>query len=193
MFPSPMSAEQFIAKNPFQTVNGHIKRPSNNFIIFRKIAHDQKNQTSALSAYNERDFSKIIGRIWKNLNNEEKSIYEKLGKEVAEMHKSLHPEYKYQPKRDKAAWKHFNPEANNSNQKQKRKNNKIKQQKHQETTYDVPKINIDIPNVPAQNIDYSLPSSISYDMLYLNNLNNLQFNLFNEEPVDWNQWNMNNI
>ncbi|PKY51151.1 hypothetical protein RhiirA4_303621, partial [Rhizophagus irregularis] len=81
--------------------DGHIKRPSNNFILFRKIAHDQKNQTTALSDYNERQFSQIIGKIWKGLSQGEREEYKQLGKEVAEMHKKMFPKYKYQPKRDK--------------------------------------------------------------------------------------------
>ncbi|PKC03266.1 hypothetical protein RhiirA5_253837, partial [Rhizophagus irregularis] len=81
--------------------DGHIKRPSNNFILFRKIAHDQKNQTPALSDYNERQFSQIIGKIWKGLSQGEREEYKQLGKEVAEMHKKMFPKYKYQPKRDK--------------------------------------------------------------------------------------------
>ncbi|CAB4387027.1 unnamed protein product [Rhizophagus irregularis] len=166
MFPPPMSAVEFINKNPFHASDGHIKRPSNNFILFRKIAHDQKNQTPALSDYNERQFSQIIGKIWKGLSQGEKEEYKQLGKEVAEMHKKMFPKYKYQPKRDKAAWKHFNPENNNSNLKSKRKI-KVKLQKNQETTCDIPKINLNIPQqqhnqqqqpiVPDNTLDYTIP------------------------------------
>ncbi|CAB4387028.1 unnamed protein product [Rhizophagus irregularis] len=78
----------------------------------------------------------------------------------------MFPKYKYQPKRDKAAWKHFNPENNNSNLKSKRKI-KVKLQKNQETTCDIPKINLNIPQqqhnqqqqpiVPDNTLDYTIP------------------------------------
>jgi hypothetical protein len=182
MFPPPINAEEFIHKNSFQTSEGHIKRPSNNFILFRKIAHDQKNQTPELSDYNERQFSQIIGKIWKSLNSDEISTYKRLGKEVAEKHKALFPKYKYAPKRDKAAWKHFNPESNIPNLKSKRKN-RAKQQKHQETITEVPKINIPQQQqqpqqqiVPENALGYTIPETLPVEvdldqMVPLNNLN----------------------
>jgi hypothetical protein len=36
MFPPPMNAREFILRNPFIDSDGHIKRPSNNSILFRK-------------------------------------------------------------------------------------------------------------------------------------------------------------
>lgn len=131
MFPPPITAMQFIEKNSFEGADGRIKRPSNNFILFRKIAHDQKNQTQALSHYNEREWSQIIGKIWRSLSPDEVYTYKSLGEDVASIHKKLYPDYKYQPKRDKAAWKHYTIQNVTKQSKSKGKGGKVKQQKQQ--------------------------------------------------------------
>ncbi|CAG8535252.1 6870_t:CDS:1 [Dentiscutata heterogama] len=114
LFPPPCTAEQFFNKNPPKEAtggDGRVKRPCNKFIIFRKVAHDQKKETSKLMNYNERTFSKYIGIIWKHLiTPEEKGYYEKLADKVAEIHKIENPNYKYKPKRDKATWKQYSPD-----------------------------------------------------------------------------------
>ncbi|CAG8476040.1 2934_t:CDS:2 [Dentiscutata erythropus] len=119
LFPPPCSAEEFFNKNPpkVEENDGKVKRPCNKFIIFRKVAHDQKKGTTKLMNYNERTFSKYIGIIWKHLiTSEEKDHYEKLAAKVAEIHKNENPNYKYKPKRDKATWKQYSP----TNQRKKK-------------------------------------------------------------------------
>jgi hypothetical protein len=111
MFPLPMTAKEFIERNPFVDADGYIKRPSNNFILFRKIAHHQKSQAPILFNYNERQWSQILGKIWKNLSYEEKKAYRDLGNQVASLHREMFPEYKFQPKH---FWRHFIPIENNS-------------------------------------------------------------------------------
>ncbi|CAG8628112.1 7876_t:CDS:2 [Funneliformis caledonium] len=107
MIPPPITVKEFVESNSFATSDGHIKRPSNCFMIFRKIAHGQKNKTPALAHYNEREFSRIIARIWNNLTEDELNIYKDLSKEIVEIHRIKFPEYKYTPKRNKTVWKHF--------------------------------------------------------------------------------------
>ncbi|CAG8531293.1 5312_t:CDS:2 [Diversispora eburnea] len=109
LFPLSCSPQKFSCENPSKTSDGHIKRPCNNFMIFRKLAHDKKVRIKELRKYNQRDFSQHLGRIWNLLlTPEEKEQYSKFAKEVAEIHRSKNPTYKYQPKRLKAAWKQYN-------------------------------------------------------------------------------------
>ncbi|CAG8699034.1 2021_t:CDS:1, partial [Acaulospora morrowiae] len=109
LFPPPCDAKRFYEQNPPNVKNGHVKRPCNKFMIFRKLAHDQKNN-SELSGYNEREFSKHLGIIWTDLiTDEQRGMYEQLANEVFEIHKAKNPDYKYQPKRDRAAWKNLTP------------------------------------------------------------------------------------
>ncbi|CAI2168520.1 20502_t:CDS:1 [Funneliformis geosporum] len=107
MIPPPITVQEFVESNSFAATDGHIKRPSNSFMIFRKIAHGQKNKIPALTRYNQREFSRIIARIWNNLNNEELNIYKELSKEIVAIHRIKFPDYKYKPKRNKTVWKHF--------------------------------------------------------------------------------------
>lgn len=105
LFPPPSSPEKFFCEHPPETSDGHVKRPCNNFIIFRKLAHDQRVHIKELKKYNQRDFSHLVSKLWKLLSPEEKGQYTKFAKEVATMHRNKNPSYKYQPKRLKAAWK----------------------------------------------------------------------------------------
>ncbi|CAG8674298.1 23606_t:CDS:1, partial [Gigaspora rosea] len=126
LFPPPCTAEQFFHKNPPSPPDdkGKVKRPCNKFIIFRKVAHDQKKETSKLMNFNERTFSKYIGIIWDHLvTSDEKNHYTKLASKVKELHKAKYPSYKYKPKRDKATWKQYSPSSN-----QKKQNRKTKSQ-----------------------------------------------------------------
>ena len=139
LFPPPITAEEYVLSNSFSGPDGHVKRPSNCFMIFRKIAHDQKSQTPDLTHYNEREFSKIIASIWRDLSKVELSTYRELSKEIGVIHKREFPEYKYKPKRDKAAWKHYNPPVEDKNVDKRSKNkrnlklkNSVREQKQQE-------------------------------------------------------------
>lgn len=137
LFPPPITATQYVLENSFESSNGHIKRPSNCFMIFRKISHDKKNKTQELKRYNEREFSTIIGVIWKELSNVELDIYKNLSKEIVKIHQEMYPEYKYKPKRDKAAWKHYHyvptNDANSNKKSKNKRKSKVRQQNQQET------------------------------------------------------------
>ncbi|CAJ0638130.1 3436_t:CDS:2 [Entrophospora sp. SA101] len=113
LFPVPSTPESYVQKNPFNATDGRVKRPSNCFIIFRKIAHDQKKFNKQLEVYNEREFSKILGIIWKSLEKRQVQMYKTFADSVANLHTTRNPNYKYRPKRNRAAWKH-NLDANNN-------------------------------------------------------------------------------
>jgi hypothetical protein len=67
------------------------------------------------------------------LSSDEKNTYKQLGEQVARIHKELFPNYKYQPKRDRAAWKHYVvPNETNSRKPKTKGKSKVKQQQRQE-------------------------------------------------------------
>ncbi|CAI2170928.1 2609_t:CDS:2 [Funneliformis geosporum] len=165
MFPPQTTAEKYVKENSFQS-NDHIKRPPNCFMIFRKMSHDKKNKTPALKHYNEREFSSIIGEIWKELSPEELQIYRNLSKEIVDLHHVMFPDYKYKPKRDKAAWKQYVP-TNDENPSKKSKDKRKPKPKHatRQEKQQEPLNNINYPITPEPELLTISQNEIDFNFL----------------------------
>ncbi|CAG8463592.1 27_t:CDS:2 [Ambispora gerdemannii] len=114
LFPVPFSIDEIYGVNEkmFLTKENKVKRPPNSFILFRLVVkkliniEKQKQKGDSFFATLEQPLiSKIVGALWNNTTDDEKESYETLAEELKDLHKKFHPDYKYQPKRDRAIWK----------------------------------------------------------------------------------------
>ncbi|KAJ3577636.1 hypothetical protein NPX13_g2931 [Xylaria arbuscula] len=76
---------------------GHIARPANAFMLFRSVHCDQIKQGKR--KIGARQISRIVGRRWHAMTEEEKQPWRDQASDIAKEHKRLHPNWKYQPKR----------------------------------------------------------------------------------------------
>ncbi|CAG8474200.1 1880_t:CDS:1 [Ambispora leptoticha] len=131
----------------FRKADGMIKRPPNCFIFFRQIAINLIKHTSMSD--DDRKFfdnldqpllSKIFGALWKSFSLAEKSSYKALCSEVVELHKSLHPDWKYAPKRSKASFKvvKFDSHAQGQYQESQYEEPQCEEPQYQEPQYQEP-------------------------------------------------------
>ncbi|GAA5971018.1 hypothetical protein JCM3765_002764 [Sporobolomyces pararoseus] len=97
-----------------KTSIGHIPRPRNAFILFRShiVNSGRIPKTTILKSINPRtgleeetikpvdhkNVSKIVGEIWRGLEDREKGEWEKLAEMEKLEHKEKYPDYKYKPK-----------------------------------------------------------------------------------------------
>ncbi|UJR29105.1 hypothetical protein I4U23_010319 [Adineta vaga] len=75
----------------------HVKRPMNAFMVWAQTA--RKALTANLSIVNNAQLSKTLGKMWKELPQEERQLFVEEAERIREQHKRDHPEYRYQPKR----------------------------------------------------------------------------------------------
>ncbi|KAJ5669989.1 uncharacterized protein N7477_005352 [Penicillium maclennaniae] len=74
-----------------------IPRPRNSFILYRQ--HYQAAVVHQNPGLSNPDISKIIGRQWKALSDEEREKWNALAREEKDRHQQQYPDYRYQPKR----------------------------------------------------------------------------------------------
>ncbi|CAH7686715.1 hypothetical protein PPACK8108_LOCUS21410 [Phakopsora pachyrhizi] len=79
-----------------KTPPGHVKRPRNAFILFRSYACSS-NLIPATLEKDHRQISKIVSHMWKNLPSHERIKWVKEAEVEKELHKRLHPDYRYKP------------------------------------------------------------------------------------------------
>ena len=75
---------------------GHIPRPRNAFILFRCDFVAQKKIPASVEP-DHRNISRIVGRIWKAMSDEERRPWVEEARKEREKHKRLYPEYRYSP------------------------------------------------------------------------------------------------
>ncbi|KAI6133355.1 hypothetical protein EDD16DRAFT_1699471 [Pisolithus croceorrhizus] len=80
--------------------NGHIPRPPNAFMVFRSWLWNQDNLKSV--ERDNRNVSRIAGRIWNDLSDEQRAPFRKMADEAKMRHAQLYPDYKYTPSFRKA-------------------------------------------------------------------------------------------
>ncbi|CAG8607492.1 2658_t:CDS:2 [Ambispora leptoticha] len=110
---SPPSFDEIIKdmKTEFVQNDGHIKRPPNPFLVFRKTANLRAVELGLKSMEQNKfqtKFSKLLGRVWQALSKEEKEGYYKLAEEIKMKHKEQFPLYEFHPKRDKSIFRIYN-------------------------------------------------------------------------------------
>ena len=75
---------------------GHIPRPRNAFILFRCDFVAQKKIPASVEP-DHRNISRIVGRIWKAMSDEDRRPWVEEAKREREKHKRLYPLYRYSP------------------------------------------------------------------------------------------------
>jgi hypothetical protein len=75
---------------------GHIPRPRNAFILFRCDFVAQKKIPASVEP-DHRNISRIVGRVWKAMSDEERRPWVEEAKKERETHKRLYPQYRYSP------------------------------------------------------------------------------------------------
>ncbi|KIM54235.1 hypothetical protein SCLCIDRAFT_99844, partial [Scleroderma citrinum Foug A] len=72
-----------------------IPRPPNAFMVFRSWLWNKDNLKSV--ERDNRNVSRIAGRYWNELTNEQRAPFRKMAEEAKVRHAELYPEYKYAP------------------------------------------------------------------------------------------------
>lgn len=79
---------------------GHIPRPPNAFMVFRSWLWNKDGLKSV--ERDNRNVSRIAGRLWNDLSDEQRAPFRKMADEAKMRHAQLYPEYKYTPSFRKA-------------------------------------------------------------------------------------------
>ncbi|KAI9439989.1 hypothetical protein H4582DRAFT_1944305 [Lactarius indigo] len=82
---------------------GHIPRPRNAFILFRCDFVAQKKIPASVEP-DHRNISRIVGRVWRAMSDQERRPWVEEAKKEREMHKKLYPQYRYSPMGVLPAW-----------------------------------------------------------------------------------------
>jgi hypothetical protein len=90
--PEPQEKKSHARKQP----QGHIPRPRNAFILFRCDFVAQKKIPASVEP-DHRNISRIVGRIWKAMSDEDRRPWVEEAKREREKHKRLYPQYRYSP------------------------------------------------------------------------------------------------
>ncbi|KAI0763043.1 hypothetical protein BD413DRAFT_616500 [Trametes elegans] len=85
-----------------QETEVHIPRPPNCFMIFR-AEEGRKRRKNGEGKCVQSQWSKVCGKEWMSLAPEAKAPYVRKAEKLAAAHKAKFPNYKFQPKRKKAA------------------------------------------------------------------------------------------
>lgn len=75
----------------------HVKRPMNAFMVYARAARKELALQYPNLSY--RKLSKILGQLWKMLDDKEKQPFIEEAERLRRKHRSEHPDYKYQPKK----------------------------------------------------------------------------------------------
>ncbi|KAG0151058.1 hypothetical protein CROQUDRAFT_651575 [Cronartium quercuum f. sp. fusiforme G11] len=79
-----------------KTPPGHVKRPRNAFILFRSHAC-AANLIPPTVEKDHRQISRIVSHMWRNLPPTERGHWEREAEQEKELHRLLHPDYRYKP------------------------------------------------------------------------------------------------
>ena len=90
-------------KNSRKSRPDYVKRPLNSFMLYRK------SQTQSAMAYavhshlklNHQNISQIIGLMWQTEDKEVKDHFARFAGKEKELHRVLHPDYKFCPQKKK--------------------------------------------------------------------------------------------
>lgn len=97
------AASKKISKNHRKARPDYVKRPLNSFMLYRK------SQTQSAMAYavhsqlklNHQNISQIIGLMWQTESKEVKEQFSTFAGKEKELHRVLHPDYKFCPQKKK--------------------------------------------------------------------------------------------
>lgn len=94
----PAPAPESLAKKSHsrKQPDGHIPRPRNAFILFRCDFVAQKKIPASVEP-DHRNISRIVGRIWKAMSDDDRRPWIEEAQREREKHKRLYPQYRYSP------------------------------------------------------------------------------------------------
>lgn len=77
--------------------HSHVKRPMNAFMVWAKT--ERRRLAMRLPGMPNSEVSKILGDLWKQLPEQEKSRYRSESESIRKQHRDEHPDYRYHPRR----------------------------------------------------------------------------------------------
>lgn len=100
-YPTPDDFRPTAKSHTKKADDGHIKRPENAFILFRRDMCHKINAAKAEGAKpnREADLSKTISEQWRALSEDEKMKWKSLAEQKKQEHRVAFPHYKYRPQR----------------------------------------------------------------------------------------------
>lgn len=79
----------------------HVKRPMNAFMVWAQAA--RRRLADQFPHMHNAELSKTLGKLWRQLREDQKKPFINTAEKLREQHKKDHPGYKYQPRRKKSS------------------------------------------------------------------------------------------
>ncbi|KAF8665147.1 hypothetical protein AX16_000613 [Volvariella volvacea WC 439] len=95
--PSPTSSPRLRASHARKRGAGYVSRPPNAFMLFRSEFWAKEKLKPEPIERDHRDISRIAAHCWNQLDEKERTRFQKMAEERKQQHRQQHPDYKYAP------------------------------------------------------------------------------------------------